>query len=307
MILESMSDHELPPTAMYYCSAYGLVIQSEHPLLDPLPAAVSPDVVVRWSPIPNVPQESPGGDTVYARLPGVTFLIQAGTTITVDADTTIDLSILRAYILGAAMAVILQQRGYLVLHASCVAIQDQAIAFIGASGWGKSTLASALHARGHTLLTDDVLAIDMAGHGPMGIPSFPEVKLLSDSAIAIDPAATHQSFLHSLSKKQIRRLDQGFSQKPVPLRQLYLLSIAAHNSIESLPPQLTFTTLLQHSRATKTLSDPTFQVEHFRACSELARRVPMAHLKRRRSLAQLPQVMTLIEEHLGVLTSPLLP
>jgi hypothetical protein len=46
-----------------------------------------------------------------------------------------------------------------VLHASAVALSGRAIAFLGPSGAGKTTLATRLLARGARLLTDDVLAV----------------------------------------------------------------------------------------------------------------------------------------------------
>lgn len=53
-------------------------------------------------------------------------------------------------------------RGRDVLHASAVAHGGKAIAFLGASGAGKTTLAGRLVARGARLVTDDVLAVDVA-------------------------------------------------------------------------------------------------------------------------------------------------
>jgi hypothetical protein len=54
-------------------------------------------------------------------------------------------------------------RGTDVLHASAVALHGCAVAFLGSSGAGKTTLASRIVARGARLVTDDVLAIDVAG------------------------------------------------------------------------------------------------------------------------------------------------
>lgn len=54
-------------------------------------------------------------------------------------------------------------RGEPVLHASAVAMGDVAIAFMGASGMGKSTLATVLCAQGARLITDDVLRLVRTG------------------------------------------------------------------------------------------------------------------------------------------------
>jgi hypothetical protein len=52
--------------------------------------------------------------------------------------------------------------GMEILHASAVEMAGQAVAFLGGSGVGKTTLAARIVARGARLLTDDVLAVDMA-------------------------------------------------------------------------------------------------------------------------------------------------
>jgi len=54
-------------------------------------------------------------------------------------------------------------RGMEILHASAVAVAGRAVAFLGASGAGKTTLAGRIAARGAQLMTDDVLALDLAG------------------------------------------------------------------------------------------------------------------------------------------------
>ena len=54
-------------------------------------------------------------------------------------------------------------RGLDVFHASAVELTGRAIAFLGRSGAGKTTLASRIVARGAGLVTDDVLAVDVAG------------------------------------------------------------------------------------------------------------------------------------------------
>jgi hypothetical protein len=54
-------------------------------------------------------------------------------------------------------------RGKDVLHASAVACSGRAVAFMGRSGAGKTTLAGRIVANGARLVTDDVLAVDLSG------------------------------------------------------------------------------------------------------------------------------------------------
>jgi hypothetical protein len=54
-------------------------------------------------------------------------------------------------------------RGYEAFHASAVAVGGRAVAFVGHTGAGKTSLALRLVASGAEFLTDDVLAVDRSG------------------------------------------------------------------------------------------------------------------------------------------------
>jgi hypothetical protein len=66
---------------------------------------------------------------------------------------------------GTALALLLTLRGATVLHASAVVLDQCAVAFVGQSGRGKSTVAALLCRHGAKLVTDDVLVVD-AGPPP---------------------------------------------------------------------------------------------------------------------------------------------
>lgn len=61
---------------------------------------------------------------------------------------------------GTVSAFLLTLRGETVLHASAVALDGSALAFVGQSGRGKSTLAALLCTHGAALVADDLLTID---------------------------------------------------------------------------------------------------------------------------------------------------
>jgi hypothetical protein len=288
---------------MYVSSAYGLKIASERPLLDPIHSNGEPDVTVWFGPIDSVSFEPDQGQNIWVELPfNLKFFIRNGCEIIVDVPPGIDFSLVRPHILGSGMAFVLRQRGFLVLHASCVAKGDEAIAFLGGSGWGKSTLASAFHQHGYRLITDDVMAIQMDTSIPQVWPSFPEVKLLPDAADVLQ-VSDRTALPQPLGYKQTQRLDAQFTTQPVSLKQVYVLRLGEQHQIEPMSRSQSFVELIQHSRAIKTLRDPSVMVQHFHQCSELVKVVPMGYLKRPRSLEQLSQAIQRVEDHLGYLSS----
>lgn len=66
---------------------------------------------------------------------------------------------------GNVMAALLLLRGELVLHSSAVERGGRTVALVASSGGGKSTLAAMVCAAGASLVTDDVLRVEMAGAG----------------------------------------------------------------------------------------------------------------------------------------------
>ncbi|MGB3238964.1 MAG: hypothetical protein WBB29_11750, partial [Geitlerinemataceae cyanobacterium] len=245
-------------------------------------------------------RKSNGGDYFVGSVEGLgTFLIRGGCEIVLDIEPEVEESVLRPVILGPLFAMLLRQRGLLVLHASCVAIEGVAVAFMTYSGGGKSTLAEALHNRGYGLLTDDVMAIDLNGSRPMVIPSFPQIKLLPDAAAAIGPAPETLPLLHSQTPKLAHQLSQGFIQTPLPLKRLYVLEMGTHLEIAPLSPQQTFVELLRNSRAVGLLNAPEYTSTHLSQCTRLAVQVPICTLMRKRSLAAMPDVMQLIENDIA--------
>jgi hypothetical protein len=90
-----------------------------------------------------------------------TILVRKGREIIVDPIPGLEDKVLRLFVLGPALAVLLHQRGRLVLHASAAAIAGEVVAFMGRSGWGKSTAAAALYTRGHSIVADDVTAVQV--------------------------------------------------------------------------------------------------------------------------------------------------
>lgn len=170
--------------------AYGLHIDSifELPELSPAPAHAAADITFRKHRVePQKPRDARTGPAIAASsreisisYPGiVSLLITDGELVDVDAQPKIDPAILRLILLGPILALVLHQRGYLVLHASAVELNSTAVAFIGDKGAGKSTTAAAFNAEGYALFSDDVVAVAPESH--LVYPRLPSTKTLARS------------------------------------------------------------------------------------------------------------------------------
>src|SRR5574340_1151913 len=87
--------------------------------------------------------------------------------------------------LNQVLPLALSMQGKLVFHASAVEIGEVAVAFMGESGKGKSTLAASFATHGYRFLTDDGLVIEAEDEGHRIVPSHPSLRLWQDSEGAL--------------------------------------------------------------------------------------------------------------------------
>jgi hypothetical protein len=118
---------------------------------------------------------------------------------------------------GALLSFILVMKGEPILHASAVDVGGAALAFVGRSGMGKSTMATLCCAAGGHLITDDVLRL-MTGDPPRCYLGPDEIRL---RAWATELTST---FSQPLAQ---RRTDDGRDAVQVPLGADELLPLAA--------------------------------------------------------------------------------
>lgn len=231
-----------------------------------------------------------------------TFLVRRGREIVVDPAPEVEERVLRLFILGPALAVLLHQRGRLVLHASAVAIDGEVIAFPGGPGWGKSTMAAALHARGHGVVADDVTAVQLDMDRPMLVPGFPQLKLWPEAAVSSlgDDLQTLPR-LHPELEKRARRVARSFPSASLPLRRIYVLAEGESQRIEPLPAQEGLVELVRHSYVARLLQDAESAElsSHFFQCSRVVKTVPIRRLRRPKYLPALSDLARLVEEDLA--------
>jgi hypothetical protein len=297
--------------------AYGLTIDSaiELPELERAVDSSSADLTIRVGPIPAEglagghqisPYRSTTPTATWLHIPRVgKFLITGGHTITVDpdpgakpalapvvgaagvtdagADTTgapaPHPDTIRVFVLGMCMGVVLCQRGYLVLHGNAVQVGDACMCAVGASGAGKSTVAAAFWRRGHTVLADDIVAVD---HESRALPGLPRIKLWQDSAnrLAIDTAPLERIW----PGEEKFNVPVAPASAPLPLRWVYILDV--HDGPDLRLQPITglerFAPLHENTYVVRLLHGMQIREDHLKACSRLAGRIRLVKVSRPR-------------------------
>lgn len=296
---------------MYHYTAYGLRIESEITLPELIDADAGTEVSLRiYSGKIELPSdlEPSTGALRWARADDAClgyedaglYRIKDGREIVIDRAAGADEQLVRLYLLGPALAVLLHQRQLLVLHASAVSVNGRVVAFAAQKGEGKSTFAAAMHARGHPLVADDLLPIDLGDPGRLLVhPGFPQLKLMPEAAAQLSPQPDELPRLHPEFEKRAQAAGRDFPREPLPLARIFILESGESNAIEPIPPIEQFVELVRHSYLAQLLGMTGEMAAHFRQVVALARSVPVMRLQRRRRLEALPDAARMVEKELA--------
>jgi hypothetical protein len=162
----------------------------------------------------------------YVRWEGVgEFLVAAdGRSITcrVEGCSTEPFQV---YMLGQALSFALVKQRFEPLHATAVVVDDAAVAFLGKSGFGKSSLAACFLAAGHRLLTDDLLVLDDTHGRFLAYPGPPRIKLFPKVArLFLGPTVNGAPMNDDTAKLILPIEDHRRCTAPFELRAIYSLA-----------------------------------------------------------------------------------
>ncbi|ARA94406.1 hypothetical protein AWN76_015435 [Rhodothermaceae bacterium RA] len=253
--------------------------------------------------------KSDQGDHIVGRAPEMFhFRAVEGRLLEYEPLPGAEPSFMQTILSGELMAVLLRQRGLLVLHASCVAREDGAIVFVGDSGWGKST--TALHLvrhHGYTLMADDIAAIDCETAPPHVLPGPTQMKLGEDVGARYVEEFEELTAAHAFTRKRLYIHEQQPIRKAVPVRCVVLLEPEARaaNRIIPLEARVALPALIEHTRGRRLLRSARYQAAHFQQVARLLGQVPVFLLERTRRLADLEDVTRHVLQAADRLASPL--
>ena len=182
------------------------------------------------------------------------------------------------YLMGSCMGAILVQRGFMLLHGSCVTDGRRSVLITGDSGAGKSTLAAEFLKQNWKLLTDDVTCIFDRDGVPMVQSSYPSQKLWQD---ALDHYDKTDNDIHSLYFSEDREkfgvnVSDSFLDGVRPLSMVVRLIPADHpTGLSSIEGMAKVDQLMRNTYRLFLIEKRHLQ-RHFQRCVTLAGKLPMA-------------------------------
>jgi hypothetical protein len=290
-------------------AAFGLVVASALPLpeLPVAPAGAVPDVRLRVGPVPHDGAPPVDGPAVAFDDPREFTLVyracrvrvRDGRSLVVDPAPGADDREVRWVVLGPALNFLLHQRGHLVLHGSTVGVDGAAVAFVGASGAGKSTTAAAFVDAGHRALGDDVAAVRLTDDGPVVRPGFASLKL---DAVAAARLADHlvpvaDGGAGPRAERFYRAAEGGDDE--LPLAAVYRVVDGDAVAVTPLSPAVAALELARHAYTVGTQGErdeASLALERAAATAAAAR---VATLARPREFDALADVVSTVEREVG--------
>ena len=203
---------------MHRYRVYGLNVHSEIELPELVTADESAELTIRFGSVEHLPEDADqqahaiwvtDSETCLTYSGIGAFLIRNGNEIIMDIVPTVEERVIRLAVLGPSLSVALHQRGLLVLHSSAVAIAGAAVGFMAHSGGGKSSLAAALHARGHQVIADDLAVVQFnQNQKPALLPGFPQLKLWPEAAMTVGQDPDTLARLHPNMEKRSHKRER---------------------------------------------------------------------------------------------------
>jgi hypothetical protein len=250
------------------------------------------------------------GADYWLRFPDLAdFLLQTGPCRVLawpEADT--DATTLEHLLVDQVLPRLLAHRHRLMVHGSALAIGARHALFVGASGWGKSTLAGLLEREGHVLHSDDCVELSAEGGRHVALSTYPSLRLNADSLEALFPSTQSSSPVAAYSeKRRVPQPSETAAPAATPVDALYVLCDPAdageHTHIQPLSPAQACQALIRHSFRLD-LGDRAANAAHFAQCSAAARAIPAFSLSYPRDYALGNRLVRDILDHLSQLPPP---
>jgi len=212
--------------------------------------------------------------------------------------SSIPLNTIRHLLLDHVIPLVMTMQRRVGLHGAAVVVPDGAIAFIGETGRGKSTLTGSFIQQGFPQLTDDCLFLKERGGQFFGLPSYPGLRLWPDVISALFGHEIELSQVTHYTEKKRLALDNAglpFCPDLVPLRRAYVLAppeeVGDRSSITMTPlfPRDALMELVKHAYRLD-IADRQALGQEFEILARVAALLPLYRLSFPRDFSLLPAV-----------------
>lgn len=198
----------------------------------------------------------------------------------------------RQCVLGRAIALAIHVSGDICLHASCVDVGIERIAFLAPKGTGKSTIAAAIIAAGGSLVTDDMLRVQPAGSTYFGVQ---RLRLHHDSAEVASRAGIESHAARNGKRVTSSLPEPGAGEQLRPLSAVYLLEVDGasppeHAAREQVTGSRAVLAFVSNLMLGPLIGRPTESL--LRAAVRLAAATPVYTLRIPRGYDRLPSVVS---------------
>lgn len=219
------------------------------------------------------------------------------------AEGTNEATIEHLYI-NQVVPLALSRQGRPSFHASVVTVADGAVAFLGKTGMGKSTLAASFALNEAAFLTDDSLLIEEQNDQCVALPSHASLRLWEDSvdALVSDAAAMAAAISYSDKARLLAGDALTYNEKPVRL-------LAAYALVDEEPGEISITPLsgsdlhmawIENSFLLD-IEDRDLLARHFDWTHRIASQVPTFALDYVRDYGMLADIRKAITTHASAL------
>ena len=244
------------------------------------------------------------GEGYLLRFPGLAdFEVSAdGTEVIAHPAPGADEATVEHLYINQLVPLALSRQGRPAYHASVVTVPGGAVAFLGKTGMGKSTLAASFALNEAAFLTDDALLVEESASGCRAMPSHASLRLWDDSVAAlVDGRIAKASAISYSSKARLLAGDAlAYSDEPQPLLAAYVLERqnAAIVTIRALTGLDRYMAWLGNSFLLD-IEDHELLAQHFEWTHRISGAIPTFALDYPRDYGILPQVRNAVQRHVA--------
>ena len=325
---------------MYYYTVYGLHLSVDRPLPEAI-SAPPPDpdqktvCIHLVEEIPLLPMPPDGNEVPYYVDPyldesgtsalqvwrdekryylayrnGNRFVVSCdGNTVWAAWPTEMDFGFVTAQILGPILGLVLRLRSTLVLHSSVVTHKESALAILGTTGAGKSTIAAELCRQGCQVLSDDIASLHELDGRWWVSPGYPRLRLWPETAEALFGqdhnlrliAPGYQRWNKHYLDLEVKT--KGFNTLSMPLKTIYALNWSnPENTVLQIKPLngAQALAILDSNSFMEYLLDFSQRQMQLTALTRLLSMVPVFQLLPIPDITKLPEMCKMILEKIDI-------